>query len=429
MNHLVRHFTRPRKKWRQCTLAPFLLVLVGIGALAVEPAHTQSLGDPPFEFALTQEWPGDNSAVTALEFNPDGTILLIGTSAGRLYKWRLDMEPRPAQVGAFGGTVADIAFLPNGEKAFAATGSGVHAWSLRGGTSAFGAKAPRGLSALATDPRGAVVAGAGSGKDITVWHAATGGSAGRLTGPKKGVVYLGFAKESNLLIAVAKEKEIQLSDVSTQRVVRTITEAKTSMLAADHNLQGHLLAVGQMVVKLKRGTLKKTHRVIVYNTLTGERVAVLPEPGQARAVALTPDARFVAVGTYPDVAAGPGSAVYKSRAGIRIWHIGRIERVARLSTRTYATAIAISPTGRFMAVGEKDGRMALFRLSGVFLLFSTNKEQRPEKNCQAKGLSFFSMRTAICCPSGGGAPQSCALHVAGTKHSGCELVSNRFLCA
>jgi WD40 repeat protein len=55
----------------------------GVGVEVYDPLSGRSLG----------RWKGGRARATALDWSPDGEALLIGAADGRIYRWRLGLEP------------------------------------------------------------------------------------------------------------------------------------------------------------------------------------------------------------------------------------------------------------------------------------------------------------------------------------------------
>ncbi|MDH4183700.1 MAG: hypothetical protein OEV92_05730 [Nitrospinota bacterium] len=328
---------------------------------------TAGVAQEAFSISLKSQWTANRSAATALAFHGQGCGLLIGNEQGKLFYWLADESKNPQAAGSISGPAEMIIFHPLQNKAFIANRGAISQWSQSTGVTTFATDSGSQTSRLAIDLRGEQIATGGESGGAVIWNTATGRKISDITARHEGgIVSLGFAKEGQLLLTLGKDRATRLWDWRTQRKVREIEEDQGDILSADFNPQANILAIGKTFLERRRlrggfggqgihsSDVTFHHLVAIVNTLTGERVKLLHDPASPPNdfVALTPDARFAIA------ASAKGSA--------RVWDVKKGDMVTRLSTDSGVTSIAICPTGRMMAIGEKSGAVSLYEMRGVY---------------------------------------------------------------
>jgi len=353
------------------------LAILVFTACAVLPVNGGAAQEA-FSASLQNQWTENRKTITALGFQGEGCGLLIGDSAGGLFYWDSSENKKPAQVGSVDRAVMSIAFHPLEKKAFITANNNIHLWSQSSAVEILSKQRSKKVSLLAVDQRGDTLASVGSSGDVDIWSAATGVRMSQIKAKHRGgVAMVGFAKEGEMVITFGKDLATRLWDSRTQRKVREIEEQQGTVLSADFNPQANILAIGKSLTKRQRvrgsfqggfgggpgihpTDLQIYNLISITNTLTGERVKLLHDPTSPSPdlVALTPDARFVVTGS--------------SQGSLIVWNITNANMVSRLPSKS-VTSIAICPTGRMMAVGERKGTVSLYQLRGVYPV-ATGKE-------------------------------------------------------
>jgi WD40 repeat protein len=229
-------------------------------------------------------------------FSPNGRLIAVGLKQRGVQLWSAsDLTPVGAPLADTGGEVKALAFSPDGRTLAAVSADGtVTLWdpasrSLRHEFTAGGYRAGVGFS-----PDGKTLATTGSVGGVELWDVASGARRGRIAG---------FALSGDVA------------------------------LSAD----------GALVAFAKGGSL--VPQAEVWDVANGSLVARMEggrEEGDARAVALSPDGRMLAVGGYGTV--------------VRLWDV-RTQKVVHVLHAGNVEALEFSPDGRIVFVSGNDASL------------------------------------------------------------------------
>ncbi|WP_241245623.1 pentapeptide repeat-containing protein, partial [Candidatus Protofrankia datiscae] len=308
--------------------------------------HTVRLWDAPTG-QQTGQLTRHTDHVHAVAFSPDGTTLATGGDDGTVHLWDVVSSRRTAMLHGHASAVRSVAFSPDGTTlATGGTDRTLRLWDPLGGQET-GRLAGRGdpVWAVAFSPDGTTLA---TSHSTASYNTAHGGNGGHPT--------------------------VRLWEVTTGRLTGQLTrsaDATTAAAAVTFSAKGALL------------TTVHADALLRWDIVTGRRGnrlaghAGVPWP---MAVALSPDGTTLATGE-PD-------------GGIRLWDIDASHPIGRLTRptdpttshggadqadrgsrsgqgatshggagRTAATAIAFSPDGATLAVGEPDGTIRLWDIT------------------------------------------------------------------
>ena len=241
-------------------------------------------------FALMSELIGHDSAIRALAFSPDGDALASGSADGTVRVWsRAITEPMAVLAGLRGMTAA--AFSPNGEQLAVAskvTGD-IELWNPRtvervcsldgaGGTVAQLAYSPDGsqLAAAFTSPR--------QSGGIRVWRTDTGEQLHDFGEDGRGEVAVTFSPDGERLLTTAADATMMVWNLSTGRRLL----AETASLRSSSRDVGAVFGLGGNRIAFNSAKL--------LDGVTGLVVAGLSPHGHMTSLAVSPDGRILASG-------------------------------------------------------------------------------------------------------------------------------------
>jgi RNA polymerase sigma factor (sigma-70 family) len=323
---------------------------------------------------------------TTVTFSPDRKALALGDSYGYLHLVDLATgKPRfpSLSVRMHPCEVRGLVFLPGGEELASVGDDGVlRLWDPRTGAEVKPRAAPQSrLRALAVSPDGKSVFTAGAEQMIRQWDAATGREVRRLEGDINGNGGLAMSPDGRTLVSVGDDYFIRLWDTATGRerrhwrggyscrkgAVAFAPGGKPLATGWEDNsvalwdlggnevrrLKGHQLwpekiafsADGKVVASC---SYDRTIRL--WDVATGKEVQTIGDPDTSfMALSLSPDGKMVAVATY-----GEGR--------VRVYDVAGGKELRRLGAPggNAGYAVAFSPDGRTLAVGDEENTVSLW---------------------------------------------------------------------
>ncbi len=291
-------------------------------------------------FAVVSELIGHDGAIRALAFSPDGDALASGSADGTVRVWSRAMsEPMAVLAGLRGMTAA--AFSPNGEQlAVASKDTGdIELWNPRtverecsldgaGGTVAHLAYSPDGsqLVAAFTSPR--------QSGGIRVWRTDTGEHLHDFGKDGRGEIAVAFSPDGERLLTTSADATMTVWNLSTRRLL-----AETASLRSLSRDVGAVFGLGGSRIAFNNAEL--------LDGTTGKVMAGLSPQGHMTSLAVSPDDRILASGMaigslyLSDVATGSQLARVTAHHG---------------SVR----AISFCQDGTQMVTGGSDGTVGLW---------------------------------------------------------------------
>jgi hypothetical protein len=315
-------------------------------------------GDPqkaPTAIVAIWEGASEGTAVSALAFSPDGTLLACGTRAGRLRLLRVPGGEKLHLITAHERMVRQVAFHPDGTVLATSSNDGrVRVWSVPALKQLANFPSADGdTRSLAFSPDGTLLATGMGGNQGGMLHLhrveANGSAPPVMRDGKFSISALAFGSTGLLAAGDTTRKSVRIWNAATGEPLRTVSPAPgkaPSSLA--FTADGKLLA----------GTFSGTNAVRVWNAATGEQVRLLegkPKTHKLQGrqhVAIAPDGKQLAAVTGP--------------RAIRLWDLttGKPEAVIRLNPGVqFIDQVAYSPDGRHLATANSNGTVYILRLA------------------------------------------------------------------
>jgi WD40 repeat protein len=277
---------------------------------AKEAAHTDALGDPLPEGALTRLGSTRFSQigwVRSLVFAPDGRSVFVGSDYFELSK---DSNPRQDS------RAVRLFEVPSGQQL---AEFGDQAW---------------GVGELALCPEGRTLASAGRDGTIRLWEVATRRQVRQL-GPFAEDYTWPVAWSPDLATLAVGGDQVRLWRAADGKLVHQLGDESTSAASVAFSPDGHLLATAD----------RKGEFVRLWEVATGKPVARI-KAGRNTKVAFAPNGRILAAGD--------------DSGTIRLWAVpsGQLQRT--LPGRGSSTeSLAFAPDGNAMAAACGDARVRL----------------------------------------------------------------------
>ena len=274
----------------------------------------------------------DPANVWSMTLSADGKTLAVGTPAG--------IELRDVATGAIKRTLEGP-------------------WALSTGP-----------FCLAFAPDGRTLAAGGSARDniVRLWDVQTGNPTGTLKGHEDAVVGLSFSPDSKTLASTGGmyDTTIRYWEVATGQLRRTVKRvqevSKDGTEAVDGDWQTWPAAFSPDGRILARG---RGAEVKFWDARTGEvkdRAIDDSNPANSlvQSLAFSPDGKLVAGGrTSGEI------DVWETRPadGKNDWRIGDLKQTLKEEHSHPVMALAFSPTGEFMASGDLEGRVRIWKMT------------------------------------------------------------------
>ena len=309
---------------------------------------------------------GHTDQVHAIEFSPDGTMLVSASEDATTRLWRLDTQAEIAMFRGHGGPVMSVTFDPAGSRiATSGMDATTRLWDLQGAELASLEGHAQPVTAVAFSRDGLLLATGSADGSVKLWDAATGKETAHLSDRRPGhITAVAFSPDGQLLATTGVAwGGIAVWDLRTRQLLPAINHTSPQFTAA-FSPGGELLATGghdrvvlvwnvrqQRLVNYIRGhgdavdsvRFSADGRTLVSASREGtarlwdvdvQQAPRAYRPNAPRAVVFAPDGTRFAVGTD---------------TGVALWDVALFREVAAFPLPTTPVAVAYSPDGRRVA--------------------------------------------------------------------------------
>lgn len=306
--------------------------------------------------------------------SPDGRLIAAVGAGGGVGLWDAQTGTPIRIVASDRRPLTRVVFGPQGNLlAVAGSDGSARIIDLRTWEQRDGARHSKAITALAFSPDGQLVASGDETGRIVISGSDGRGPVGELAdeGHKKEILFIGFAKLGGL-ISLDKVLRVIAWDVLARRAVRrgtlqfeTYGRAAVPVVAS-LEAGGNVLTISSQYTSASRTVfsgamarpddIKRVNVLVPYDVVTGVSGAAIPS-GDALAehLALAPGACFAFF-----------TASAKAGSSLNVW--GLLERgdaVVRLALTSRATAVALDPSGRRLAIASEAGSIRTLKVSGA----------------------------------------------------------------
>jgi WD40 repeat protein len=303
---------------------------------------------PELRFRLATE---DGNRVESVTFSPDGTIV-AGGSFLEAHLWNAT-DGQLVRTIEQGHTAEDLAFSPDGTLLAAGLSTGGVQVSLI----ADGSELPRlhtGFNnRVAFSPDGQTLATGNRTGLVWIWHLETGEQLAELASPiDKWITALAFSPDGEILAAGHSDGTVHLWRVSDSTLLHAL-KSETAFCRADSlafSPDGQTLAVAGARDGQEQAVALWSASSDGFDGGSVNR-QTLGIPKESKAVAFSPDGRWLAAG---------------SAEGVRLWEMPEgalrvtLDHVAEAEETDWVTDMAFSPDGTLLAFGRWTGSLEIW---------------------------------------------------------------------
>lgn len=286
--------------------------------------------------------------VRSVALSRDGSQLLTWEHNGYVRLWDVANQELIANVAPSPRKMRDagvVRFSPRDQSLVIGDGEGNIRFFDRAETnSSRSVKAHAyGITALAFSPDGALLASAGTYSEgrIRIWAADSGMEVGELVGYNNWVSSLAFSPDGKTLISGSADQTIRLWDVVSRRELAVYLGHLSEVFALSVCPDGQMLVSGA-----------KDGSVLAWS------VKPMPRPSALMTFPARPNTDFLAFAPNGEsfaVLAPDGAVIRRETTTLR-----EMERLVSLGTNN--SALAFSPSGRFLTAGDDVGRVKIWDL-------------------------------------------------------------------
>ena len=323
-------------------------------ALSPNDSRLAVIWNDPIAWGLTLYNPNTGNPVAsvardigftwALAFSPDGTRVATAGEDGVTRLWDTSTGAMIAECRGHTRKVLGVAFRPDGRRLVTTSADGtVRRWDPATGREV---ESPYELHTgevvtAAYSPDGRWIASGGTDRSVRVWEAANRHDVAVLHGHTGTVGDLAFSADGRRLASASQLSKVGYTEDGTVRIWEVGRQGGTSVLLG-HTSYVYPVAYSGDGQWIASGSWDSTVRL--WDAVTGECCAVIPQSGRVLALAFSPDSKQLLSGC------APGESLY-------IWNVAtaRLEHKFKGPGQIAIQAIAVSPDGARIAAWDADG--------------------------------------------------------------------------
>jgi WD40 repeat protein len=331
-----------------------LLILGGVAALRTVTAAGR-----------VTTLPGNAGGILSLAFSPDGRLLASAGADRAVQVWDVAQQSPLRTLGPYSGFAWAVAFSPGGDRLAVATNADEVAEANRlTVTPAGGRKAlvydthtwevvaelyghDLRVDALAFDPGGQFLATSGCDRTVRLWDVATWQERMNLETREQQKGTLAFSPDGRILAGGDIIGHVRGWEVATGKECLALFGHSALVTSLAFSLEGKLLASGSLDETVKLWDLPSQRELTTFRCFD-----------QVTAVAISPDGKLLAAG---DLCVGLHSCY--DTGVVHLWELASRRKLAMLRSQSPGPrAIAFSPDGRTLAIGDDDGALRLWQV-------------------------------------------------------------------
>ena len=317
-----------------------------------EDATVRVFDVAPRSETVTFRAPG---GVRSVAFAPDGRRIAAGGAGGVVKTWDVESGEEVAVIDARGEVVADVAFFPAGEKlAVASHDRVVQVCDAETGKELLAIRGhKRPAIGVSVSPDGRMLASATDDYTVKLWDAETGKELRLVNDFPKPVNWVvlspvAFSPDGRRIVADAGRRFLKIWDTMTGRPIVECKGRSAAPISA--------LAFSPDGKRVLSGSWDRV--VGIWDAGTGQGIYDLYHPTEVHDAAFSPNGKRIVAGSRGMV------TIWNAETGNKVLGLPRF--VPTSATTTFATAnttvhaVAFSPDGDRIAIGESDGTVTIF---------------------------------------------------------------------